>query len=192
MAAVHPLRSPAARTGGRCVHVSGQAVHLFRFSSPLGLAYEYFCDVPTVFKLLPDALNVHTYADNRHRLIVGASDGHGHTMASVFDLLAIHEPGQAIRIVPDDTGPPIEMPGLIFSGSLSAEAIFSPQDDGTHVEYTVDIAMDVPIPHMLNMMPLHILQNLGERGMEYKMSQMISGFTRSITDDFHTWLKSAA
>jgi hypothetical protein len=36
-------------------------------------------------------------------------------------------------------------------------------------------------------MPHHILQNLGERGMEYKMTQMINGFTRNITTDFHAW-----
>ncbi|MEI8308548.1 MAG: DUF1997 domain-containing protein [Chloroflexales bacterium] len=191
MAEVRSFRSPEARTGGRCVQVGGQAVHVFRFSTTPALAYEYFCNVPAVFKLLPDALHVQAYATDRYRLVVGATDGHGHTMAGIFDLLAVHEPGQAIRIVPDDSGPPIVMPGLIFSGSLAAKAIFHPQDDGTHVEYTVDIAMDIPIPHMLSMMPHSFLQNLGEKGMEYKMTQMITGFTRSITADFHTWIKGA-
>ncbi|MEI7772779.1 MAG: DUF1997 domain-containing protein [Chloroflexales bacterium] len=189
MAAVYPFRTPATNAGGHYVQLGGQAVHLFRFASTPDLAYEYFCDVPAVFSLLPDALNVYPYAVDRYRLIIGASDGHGHNMAGIFDLMAIHEPGQAIHIVPDDSGPPISMPGLIFSGSLAAEALFYPEQDGvTNVEYTVDIEMSIPIPHMLRLMPHSMLQNLGERGMEYKMTQMITGFTRKISADFHTWI----
>jgi hypothetical protein len=40
-------------------------------------------------------------------------------------------------------------------------------------------------------MPQSVLQNLGERGMEYKMTQMITGFTRRISADFHTWIGGA-
>ncbi|MEI7643132.1 MAG: DUF1997 domain-containing protein [Chloroflexales bacterium] len=191
MAAVRPFRTPAAGADERYVQLGGQAVHLFRFAAPVDLAYEYFCDVPAVFSLLPDALNVHTYATDRYRLIVGATDGHGHTMAGVFDLQAIHEPGQAIHMVPDKNGPPISMPGIVFSGTLVAKAVFSPELTGTNVEYTVEIEMDIPIPHLLHLMPLSVLQNIGARGMEYKMTQMITGFTRRITADFHTWVAGA-
>jgi hypothetical protein len=188
MAAVHPFRTPAAHASGRYVQLCGQAVHVFRFAATPDFAYQYFCDVPAVFSLLPDALGIQPYGPDRYRLIVGASDGHGHTMAAIFDLLAIHEPGVALRVVPDDSGPPVTLPGLVFSGSLAAEAIFSPERNGTNVEYTVDIEMDVPIPQVLRLMPQRVLQNLGERGMEYKITQMITGFTRNITADFHTWL----
>ncbi|NNJ12178.1 DUF1997 domain-containing protein [Chloroflexales bacterium ZM16-3] len=189
MAAVRTPPTVATRTGSHYVQLGGQAVHVFRFASTTDLAYQYFCDVPAVFSLLPDAMHVHPYADDRYRLVIGATDGHGHNMAGIFDLLAIHEPGQAIRIVPDDKGPPIKMPGLVFSGALAAEAVFQPEDAGTTVEYTVNIEMDIPIPSVLRLMPRHILENLGERGMEYKMSQMITGFTRNITTDFHTWVR---
>jgi hypothetical protein len=188
MAAVRPFRTPAARAGGRYVQLGGQAVHVFRFAAPSALAYEYFCDVPAVFRLLPDALNIHAYDTDRYRLVVGATDGHGHTMAGIFDLLAIHEPGQAIRIVPDENGPPVAMQGLVFSGILAAEAVFHPEEDSTNVEYTVEIEMHIPVPQMLCLMPQSVLQNLGERGMEYKMTQMITGFTRRISADFHTWI----
>lgn len=189
MAVVRTPPTVATRTGGHYVQLGGQALHVFRFASTPDLAYEYFCDVPAVFSLLPDALHVTPYATDRYRLVIGATDGHGHTMAGIFDLLAIHEPGQAIRIVPDDNGPPINMSGLVFSGALAAEAVFHPEQNGTTVEYTVDIEMDIPVPSMLRLMPQHLLQNLGERGMEYKMTQMITGFTRNITTDFHTWAR---
>jgi carbon monoxide dehydrogenase subunit G len=168
--------------------VGGQAVHVFRFAAPPELAYDYFCDIPAVFQLLPDILDVQTYGDDCYRLIVGASDGHGHTMAAVFDLAAIREPGQAIRVVPDESGPPISLPGIVFSGALAAEAVFFPEPNGTAVEYTVDIEMRIPVPAVLRLMPQHVLQNLGERAMQYKMTQMISGFTHGIIADFHAWL----
>lgn len=189
MAASQQLRAPETQRGGHIVQLGGQAVHVFHFAAPPNLAYEYFCDVPAVFSLLPDALHVAPYATDRYRLVVGATDGHGHTMAGIFDLMAIHEPGQAIRIVPDEQGPPIKMPGLIFSGFLAAEAVFHPAEHGTSVEYTVEIEMDIPVPSMLRLMPHTLLQGLGEKGMEYKMNHMITGFTRSITSDFHKWVR---
>jgi hypothetical protein len=189
MVAPQPLRTPETQPRGHIVQLGGQAIHTFRFAAPPEMAYQYFCDVPAVFSLLPDALQVAPYATDRYRLVVGATDGHGHTMAGIFDLLAIHEPGQAIRIVPDEDGPPIKMPGLIFSGYLAAQAIFHPAEHGTDVEYTVDIEMDIPVPSMLRLMPHGLLQGLGEKGMEYKMTHMITGFTRSITNDFHNWIR---
>lgn len=191
MAATQQLHAHTARPGGRYVQLGGQAVHVFRFAATPDLAYEYFCDIPAVFSLLPDTLDIQPYDDDRYRLTVGASDGHGHTMAAIFDLLAIHEPGQAIRVVPDAYGPPVALTGLVFSGALAAEAVFYPERNGTAVEYTVDIEMDIPVPSMLRLMPQSFLQSLGERSMEYKMTQMITGFTRNITADFHAWLHGA-
>lgn len=187
MSVTRQLRTPALHVRGRYIDLGGQAVHIFKFDAPVDIAYEYFCDVPAVFKLLPDSLDCYPYAPDRYRLIVGATDGHGHGMAAIFDLRAHHEPGQAIRLVPATDGPPFELNGAIFSGSLSAEAIFRPEDDGTYIEYIVDIDMSIPVPSFLNLMPTPFLQTLGEKTMEYKMSQMVGGFTRGIAADFHAW-----
>lgn len=188
MAAPQTLPPPSESAQSRFLELGGQAVHVFRFRAPANIAYEYFTDVPAVFRLLPDALDVRAYGPDRHRLVIGASDGYGHTMAAVFDLRTVHDPCRTIRVVPADDGPPIKINGLVFSGSLAAEAIFKPDAHGTTVEYTVDIEMNIPIPGMLRLVPMNFLQNLGERGMEHKMTHMIDGFTRSITDDFHNWI----
>ncbi|MFV9503166.1 MAG: DUF1997 domain-containing protein [Oscillochloridaceae bacterium umkhey_bin13] len=189
MAASRPLRSPALQVRGRYIDLGGEAMHVFRFAGPADLAYSYFCDVPAVFRLLPDALDCFAYGIDRYRLIVGANDGHGHGMAAVFDLKAHHEPGHAIRLVPSDDGPPFNIAGIAFAGSLAAEAVFIPQRNGaTCVEYTVEIDLSIPIPAVLNLMPTPFLQNLGERAMEFKMTQMIGGFTRGVTADFHAWI----
>lgn len=181
------LRTPAPRARGRVIDLGGQATHLFRFAAPVALAYEYFCDVPAVFKLLPDALDCYAYGPDRYRLLVGATDGHGHSMAAIFDLKAHHQPGHMISLVPADDGPPHELGGLVFAGALSAEAVFQPVAAGTAVEYMVDIEMSIPIPGVLGLMPMSFLQALGERTMEFKMTQMIGGFTRGISADFHAW-----
>lgn len=181
------LRTPALQVRGRYIDLGGQAMHVFRFAAPVDLAYEYFCDVPAVFRLLPDALECYPYGRDRYRLIVGATDGHGHSMAAIFDLRAYHEPGVAIRLAPADDGPPHDLAGMVFAGALSAEAVFIPERAGTTVEYVVDIDMTIPVPGVLNLMPMSFLQALGERTMEFKMTQMIGGFTRGIASDFHAW-----
>jgi hypothetical protein len=181
---------PAAHAAPRLIELSGQAMHTFRFPATLDLSYEYFCDVPAVFRLLPDALDVRAYGPDRYRLIVGASDGHGHSMSAIFDLIARYEPGHSIRVLPADDGPPVKMPGLVFSGALAAHAVFAEDAHGTAVRYTVDLAMDIPVPGVLKLMPESFLQALGERAMEYKMTQMISGFTENIAADFAAWARS--
>lgn len=182
------LQTPTATKEVSFIDLGGQAVHVFRFPTEPDLAYEYFCDVAAVFRLLPDTLDVWSYAPNRYRLIVGATDGHGHAMSAIFDLQALHEPGRSIRMLPADDGPPVNMPGIVFSGTLAAEAIFYAETHGSSVEYTVEIDMSIPVPSMLRLMPQHFLQSLGEKAMEFKMAQMISGFARDITADFHAWI----
>ncbi len=186
MAASRYLRTLVQPTHDRYIDLGGQAVHIFEFAAPVEVAYAYFCDVPAVFRLLPDSLDCYAYGIDRYRLIVGATDGHGHDMAAIFDLQAHHEPGRSIRLLPAHDGPPVPA-GHMFNGTLTAEAIFWPQPDYTAVEYNVEIDMSIPVPHMLNLLPTRFLQNLGERTMEYKMNQMLNGFTHDINSDFHTW-----
>ncbi len=190
MSVLRRLRAPAHQASERFIDLGGQTVHVFRFAAPVATAYEYFCDVPAVFRLLPDSLDCYAYAPDHYRLVVGATDGHGHNMAAIFDLRAHHEPGQAIRMLPVTGGPPYDLNGVVFPGRLSAEAIFQPQDRGrtSAVEYSVDIDLSIPVPGFLKMMPTTVLQTLGERTMEYKMSQMVGGFTRGISADFHAWV----
>lgn len=192
MATTRPLTPAAAAARNRYIDLGGQAVHMFRFGAPVDLAYEYFLDVPAVFRLLPDALDVYPYGPNRYRLVVGASDGYGHTMAAIFDLQAELDHNRAIRIFPADDGPAVNMEGLVFAGSLAAEAVFLDEGTRSSVEYAVSIEMSIPIPGVLRLMPQQFLQNLGETAMEFKMTQMIGGFTRGITNDFHTWVAGAA
>lgn len=192
MTATRQLRMPALQGRGRYIDLGGAANHLFRFGAPVGLAYEYFCDVPSVFRLLPDALDCYAYGIDRYRLIVGATDGHGHGMSAVFDLEAHHEPGCAIRLLPANDGPAYELSGMIFPGTLVAEAIFQPARSGSSlVDYHVEIDLSIPVPNVLRLMPTPFLQNLGERTMEFKMTQMLDGFTRSISEDFHAWIGSS-
>lgn len=188
MATPRPL-SPGVARGARLLDLGGQALHLFRFDAPVEVAYDYFLDIPAVFRLLPDALDVRPYGRDRYRLIVGATDGHGHSMAAVFDLRAELEPGRALRVVPAEDGPPIKLGGLVFSGALAAEAVFLPEGERTTVEFVVTIEMSIPVPGVLRLMPQQILQGIGETAMEFKMTQMISGFTRNISADFAAWLR---
>ena len=188
MTAQRQLRKPGVQARGRYIDLSGKASHLFRFAAPVELAYEYFCDVPAVFQLLPDALNCYSYGPDRYRLIVGATDGHGHSMAAIFDLRAYHEPDCAIRLLPADDGPPYNLSGLVFGGVLSADAIFQPDRDGTAVEYDVAIDLCIPLPTALNLMPIQFLQALGERTMAFKMTQMIGGFAHGVSADFQAWV----
>jgi hypothetical protein len=188
MTATRPLTPAAGASRTRALDLGGQAVHVFRFDVPADVAFNYFLDVPAVFRLLPDALDCRPYGADRYRLTVGASDGYGHTMAAIFDLQTELDPGRSIKVFPADDGPPVQLNGLVFAGALAAEAVFLEERGRTEVEYAVDIEMSIPIPGVLRLMPQQFLQNLGETAMEIKMTQMINGFTRAITNDFYSWL----
>lgn len=172
----------------RVMDLGGEATYTFQFATPLPTAYNYFMDIPSVFRLLPDMLEIKPYAQDRYRLVVGATDGYGHTMASIFDLRAECHDNTSIHIMPTNDGPSVHMEGLVFPGSLWADATFRPSNHGTVVDYRVELAMSIPIPGMLRMMPMPFLQGVGERGMAYKMSQMIHGFAQDINKDFAQWM----
>jgi hypothetical protein len=181
---------PQATQTTNSVHVelSGAGNHTFVFAAPLELVYEYFRDVTALFTLLPDVLEIGPYADDRYRMAVGASDGRGHSMAGIFDMAAVFEPPYVMAIEPDPQGPALPVGGLIFPGAIAAEALFSSRNGQTRVEYHVELAMAIPVPGILRYMPANVLQVLGEKGMDYKMTQMLDGFTRNINHDFAAWI----
>jgi hypothetical protein len=189
MAAAPSAKREQTGADVHAIDLGGSVAHVFQFNASPDVTYDYFCDVPGVFGLLPDSLECYSYAPDRYRLLVGASDGHGHAMCAVFDLMAEGVPGQVIRVMPAYDGPPPPTTGMVFSGMLSAEAVFSPMKHGTAVEYNLDLSMSIPIPGVLRVLPLNFLRNLGEKGMEYKMNHMVDGFTDNISRDFDRWLR---
>lgn len=179
----------AKASNKRVIDLGGSALHVFHFAERLDYAYEYFADIPTVCKLLPDTLDVQTYAPDNYRLIVGANDGMGHTMAAVFDIHADCVKDQYIRLAPATDGPVINISGLSFRGDFWGEALFKTDEQGTTVEYSLEIGLSIPLPGILATIPQDFLQNMGERGMGLKMSHMIDGFARDLEHDFSRWLK---
>ncbi len=171
----------------RCINLEGQAIHVFQFNTPVYLAYEYFLEVPHILQMLPDMLDIQLYALDHYRLVVGATDGHGHAMAAVFDLQADFEEDRYMSLVPAMNGPTTRPRGMNFNGNLWAEAVFQPHRHGTAVEYTVEIELKIPIPRVLKAIPQKFLQNMGERAMSYKMTHMINGFVQSLEADFYRW-----
>lgn len=186
---MRPSASSAHASRDRVLDLGGQAIHVFQFDTPISRAYEYFLNIPSVFRLLPDTLDVQPYSDKDYRLVVGANDGYGHAMSAIFDLHADCEHERSIRIKPATNGPAVRLSGLVFKGDLWAEAHFKPGRAGTAVEYSVELALSIPIPGVLRMVPQNFLQNLGEHAMSFKMTHMISGFARDIETDFHRWCK---
>ncbi len=180
---VRYLGSTGHSTNTRILDLSGSATHYFQFATATDAAYSYFADIPTILRLLPDTLDVKTYANDMYRLIVGASDHHGHSMTAVFDMQVVCEEGR-ILLLPINTMPAYTGRGITFPGELQAEAIFKPGRKGTVVEYNLDVILSIPLPRALFFMPQTMLQNMGEHAMSFKITHMISGFAQAIEKDF--------
>lgn len=191
------LHSPAGTSkkhkasNKRVIDLGGSAVHVFHFNEEVCYPYGYFADIPKVCRLLPDTLDIYAYDQDCYRLIVGANDGMGHTMAAIFDIYADCASNQHIRLSPIENGPAINVKGLTFRGEFWGEAIFTPNETGTTVEYSLEIGLSIPLPGLLASMPQELLQTMGERGMGLKMSHMIEGFARDIEHDFSRWMTTA-
>lgn len=180
---VRYLGSTGQSANTRILDLAGSATHLFQFATAPDTAYTYFADVPSLLRLLPDTLDVKSYADDVYRLIVGASDHHGHSMTAVFDLQVVCEEGR-ILLFPINDLPDYNGRGITFPGELQAEAIFRPGRKGTVVEYNLDVILSIPLPRALFFMPQNMLQSMGEHAMSFKITHMISGFAQAIETDF--------
>jgi hypothetical protein len=167
------------------IDVGGRIGHLFQFPVSTKVAYDYFADIGTIFTLLPDVQEVIDFGRDRYRIVVGAADGHGHTMAALFDVETIGEPGEAIYVQPFQGAPTWKGKGLNFRGELWAEALFSPNGQGSNVKYSVEMNLGIPLPPVFQLMPKPILQTISDTAVSIKMRQMINGFVRDVTSDFN-------
>lgn len=182
---IRSLMNPSQRPGdNRVIDLGGQASHTFEFEAPPSMVFEYFSDVPAIFKLLPDVMNVYSYDDNLYRVIVGASDHMGHTMAGVFDLQLDFEGDQSMRLFPASNGPAVRMKGFTFPGDLWLEVGFDTVGAYTVAQYNLELSLSIPLPGPMVKMPRHVIQKMGERAMAVKISHMIGGFARHVQSDF--------
>jgi hypothetical protein len=177
---------PAHHPGGgsRVVDLGGHASHTFEFEAPLALVQSYFADVPAIFKLLPDVMHVQTYAPDKYRVVVGASDHLGHMMAGIFDLQATFDGDYAMRLTPVKDGPAVTIKGFTFPGDLWLEITFEPVELGTIAQYALELSLAIPLPGPMARMPIQAVQKMGERAMSAKISHMITGFARHVQADF--------
>jgi hypothetical protein len=182
-----PLRSllePSPTGEDRVIDLGGQATHVFQFDAPLPLVYDYFTDVLAIFQFLPDTVDVYSYAPDHLRLVMGTTDLLGFNMAGVFDIATEFEAGTYIRAFPATNGPAVRLKGLSFPGELWIEATFEPDGEETLVEYHFELSMTIPLPGPFRRVPRPLLQQIGERALEVKISNIITGFSRHIEVDF--------
>lgn len=192
MAAHSPLRpftTPSDTSNDRVVDLGGQAIHTFSFNAPLPLVFDYFTDIPSIFTFLPDVIDVHPYSPNTCRVIVGSSDIFGFNMAGIFDLEIVLDQDRSIHLIPANDGPAVRMKGFTFPGDLWIETTFEPYEEGTVVEFSLEVSLTIPLPGPLRKMPRPFVQQLGERAMEFKMSHMITGFVRHVEIDFERFAR---
>jgi hypothetical protein len=182
-----PLRSllePSSTREDRVIDLGGQAGHVFQFDAPLKLVYDYFSDIQPILQFIPDVSEVSSYAKNHYRMIIGATDILGFAMAGVFDFRVEFEKDQCIRGYPATNGPAIRLKGFSFPGDLWIETLFSTEGNVTCVEYTIELAMTIPLPGPLRKMPRPLVREIGERALEFKISNIITGFSRHVEVDF--------
>jgi hypothetical protein len=182
---IRSLIRPSHRLGdGRVIDLGGQASHTFEFEAPGALVYEYFADIPAMFKLLPDVISVTPFETDMYRVLVGASDHLGYTMAGIFDLKVEFHEGRSLRLAPCKEGPAIRMKGFTFPGDIWLEIAFDGDSYETIAKYTIDISLSILLPGPMLKLPRHMVQKMGERAMSFKISNMMNGFSRNVQTDF--------
>lgn len=182
---IRSLIRPSQRPGEqRVIDLGGQAAHTFEFEAPIDLVYDYFSDIPSMFKLLPDVMDINEFDTNKYRVQVGASDHLGYTMAGIFDLQVEFEHEQAIRLSPTKEGPAVRLKGFTFPGDLWLEIHFDGDDYETVAKYTIEISLTIPLPGPMLKLPRHMVQKMGEKAMSFKISNMMTGFSRHVQTDF--------
>lgn len=181
---IRSLMKPTSKSGEtRVIDLGGQASHRFEFNAHPSLVFEYFADVPAVFKLLPDVMQVEPFGTDSYRIVVGANDHLGHTMAGVFDL-QVEFDDKTIRIFPVQNGPAVRIKGITFPGDMWLEVEFAYDGQMTIADYNLELSLTIPLPGPMLKMPRQAVQKMGEKAMSYKISHMVTGFARHVKADF--------
>lgn len=164
------------------INISGSTHRSFIFPADLEATIDFFSDVDRALHYLPHISIVNKYGDRQYRILFNTTELGIYRINIYCDLTADLLPHQrTLHIRPLNDGVvPVEAKTGIYSitsqGYYLSTSIFHPADEGTRIDYKLDLKSELPVPLGARLMPIGIIENLANSITRSRMQEIIEGF----------------
>jgi len=169
------------------INITGSTKRSFIFPADLDAAFEFFSDIGRILHYLPHTSIVKKHNEQSYRMLYRTAELNLYRVSIYCDLTAdIDQKNHCLRIKPyQATSQPIHAKAglyyLISQGLFSSMSTFKPAQEGTQVDYELELASDMPVPFAIQFMPDGIVDSIASSIMQKRMQEIIDGFiARSI------------
>ena len=169
------------------INIAGSTQRSFIFPAGLDAAIDFYADIGRILHYLPHISIINKYDQQSYRMLYRTAELSLYRVSIYCDLAAeLDLENHRLLIKPFHApSPPIQARAglyyLVSQGYFSSTSTFKPAREGTRVDYELELAAEMPMPHAIRLMPDGIVESLANSIMQKHMQEIIDGFiARSI------------
>ena len=171
------------------IHLSGSTQRSFIFPAEQATAFAYYSDINRICPFLSHISVVRNYNPGQYRLLYSAVEMGFYQVHLFCDIImTLDMRRHRLLISPLEGIPPVRTINNLHSidcqGFYSSESIFGVAGDQTRVDYSINIQARFPAPIAIRIMPEHLLTNMAQNIMQWRIDEIVEGFIDRSTRTF--------
>ena len=171
------------------IHLTGSTQRSFIFPADQATALAYYSDINRICPFLSHISVVRSYDPGQYRLLYSAVEMGFYKIRIFCDIrMTLDMRGHRLLINPLEGIPPVRTITSLYSidcqGFYSSESIFGAAGDQTRVDYSINLQARFPAPIAIRIMPEHLLTNMAQNIMQWRIDEIVEGFIDRSTRTF--------
>jgi hypothetical protein len=182
---------PQPTTAGTATRFFGQYSNCMEMYAPSRVVAEYLDNHGCWFSRCAEPMKVEALEKNGYALVIGRFGSFGYEVEPKIglELLPQQEGIYRIRTIPI---PDYQAPGYEVDYQASLQLVENVVKDTstavseiTHVEWQLDLIVDIHFPKFIQRLPKSLVQSTGDRLLNQIIRQVSRRLTRKVQEDFH-------
>lgn len=174
------------------ITISGRAQLTFTLPTAVTTAFHFYRDIHRILPYLPRIQLVQTYGDQHLRLCYLSRELNAYDVAIYCDVQAEADPtSYTIRLTPREAGTPVKAKSSFHRteayGRYTSTSVFYPDGDRTRLEYSLELAAELPKPWATKLVPDSIMDAIANSITNHRIHEIASGFIMKSALDIPAW-----
>jgi hypothetical protein len=175
------------------IEIRGSAQRVFHFPAARPLAYEFYSDFNRIVPFLPHISLIDSYGSHSHRLRYHATELGAYRVYIYADVHTMLDPDhQSLVVIPRENGQPVKdeagFTSVTTQGFYTSQSIFSDNETGTEIEYSLQLRAQFPAPIGLRLMPGGLMNHIANSITNGRIQEIIDAFIKHSIAAYPSWL----
>lgn len=174
------------------ITISGRTQLTFTLPTNVQTAFNFYRDVNRILPYLPRIQLVQAHGEQHLRVCYVSRELNAYDVAIYCDVQAEADPAHyTIRLMPREAGSPVKPRSRLNMtsayGRYASTSIFYPDGDRTRLEYSLELAADLPKPWATKFVPDGIMEAIANNITNHRIHEIASGFILKSALDISSW-----